>query len=291
MLSDYIVSFIPGFCTNVRLPQKWTQWYLIVKQCRNGGNRFIATNEEEYIKKMSALLPHLNYTDIQYIYHEIVSKDEFGFAAPPLIVRDSYRHMKALKRYEENTYELKEKDKVVRLPTSYSNHQLHGEYPNEPLIFAEKAIQYANTHWKDVIKVQPHMEYQTYVFSDPSSPFGIGRIYSIYVALNNIHSKKRSEHEQINDQVSVITVDDILFHEINTDYSEKSYNTTEDGSFLNKQKHLIPSYQTSNFPGLPICDKIVDYIEKYEQRIRHHNNIEKRYRVTIDRSLLEETRK
>jgi len=144
-------------------------------------------------------------------------------------------------------------------------------------MFGEKAINYAKQNWSNCIRIQPDMRYIKYSFVHPSNPYGIGRMYDIYVAINDDlifdqqpMKKDYNDVSVLDDKICLITAEKILFDEINSngEYSN-SYNRTDNGKLLEQKMGEIHYFNGS---GFPVSDKIYHFIKKNERMLRNTKN-------------------
>ena len=293
-LTSLIKSYIPGFCEERRpANNKWIEWYTNLKKMNKQPIIFNAKNKDEYVKEMLFFLPYLNEDDIIIIYEKIKEKNEYSddinvyFASPSLITIDSYRILYSCEEYPyKNTFRLDTNNKVIRLPSSYTDNQLHGESQEEHFLFHEKAIDYSKKFWPEYIRVQPDMCYVTYIFANSGKPYGIGELYRLYVGRhkymhddNYRYFKSLDIHEVHDNELCLITHDRLLFDEINSDgYSSKYIINTQNGLPYNNNKSIIKEELKHLYPGTYLCNSIYTYMRNNEDVIRKINDPEEKYK-------------
>lgn len=301
-LQQFICSYIPDFLANVKIPKSWLKWHkTVTEESLYKKINFKAETEQEWVDQLKPILSYLDDEDLKQLYQ----KKECYFAGPSLLIHYSVRMMlikkyvKEIKGdeiiYEENRYCLEATGVTERKPESYRDRELHGDSPYHPLLFEEKAIQYAKQNWGSVLQVQPPMDFTTYIFKDPSQPGFFGGAKSVFgfvVGLNRDYNEIiNDKNSSVDDHIVLIMFDKVLIDEIKSGgggYSESPV-CIFDGSSLMKDHFKICKHQFSEdhfnmYGGPPLGNRIYTYLQNNEKQIRKYFKLKTDIKVVPDLS-------
>lgn len=299
---------------DIMVSDKWIAFHQILKtlSTRNG-KVFKASNVEEYIKKMQPYLPHLGRYEIDLLFRQVRDNDVVSFAAPPLINKDLYKKMETGKviQNEFEIYTLYEDNKFyLRFTGSNTKDKLN------KLQFKTQAELYAKKNWPNILKSDSDfMSYkkEKNQFMNPADTSNThmyekcSRVFPIYFAYDKSYFdverypwmrspyKQRQyylDHENLDKHVALVTHSEILFNEINPklDYVQSNM-CINDGSELGTiscttcEIKFSVGHELKQY-GLPIGDKVFNYLKKNENQIRTFHNIPYEVPVVPNESLL-----
>ena len=287
LLKDFVTSYIPNFLENKPLPQQWLSWLATLRKTSiYEAYVFVANDVEEFTRKIEHELLYLTADDLKTLYEMTKSNDLVYFAAPPLCVDHSIRLMLIKKKSNDhNKFFLNNTGLVEREPESYTDNKLHGECAKYiTYSFSAKALDYARTHWPNLLQIQPPLRKRTHVFSDPSKDDGFCGAREVF-HLNTLFDDS--------DKIVIVTHDKILTDELCSGGAIYSANPIciYDGSFLGQESCSICHKRfkkdfLSMYENGAISKRLYDYVITHEKNIRDIFGISDDVQVVPDISLL-----